>query len=201
MEKGNKKAPKGLWLRVILEDGTTYSRLGLHHWGDVQIWLEKYKSTPNVLQIDVMAQDHLVKSFKTTEEITMGALTAYREANPVNSSFRPNIDQKANPLYKQKAGPGKEFIVKAGLSFTLDDAMQADHGEYEYIDYLITFEDTPAFRNAQQFTDLEREYTLSLPSTEDRVRQLAVLREQYVGKSTGVKLAKIGKRFDIVDVE
>lgn len=131
----------------------------------------------------------------------MGALSAYREANPVSSTFRPNIDQKADPQYKRKAGPGKEFVVKAGLSFTLDDAYQSDHGEYKYIDYQIAFTNSPEFENATRFTDIEREYTLSLPETEDRVRQLAVLREQYVGKSQPVKLALFGKRFDIVDVE
>lgn len=131
----------------------------------------------------------------------MGALTAYREANPVSSTFRPNIDQKADPQYKRKAGPGKEFVVKAGLPFVLDDAYQSDHGEYKYIDYQITFTDSPEFINAAKFTDIEREYTLSLPETEDRVRQLALLREQYVGKSEPLKLALFGKRYDIVDVD
>ena len=129
----------------------------------------------------------------------MGALNAYREANPAGATFRPNIDQKANALYKQSAGPGKEFVIKAGLSFTLDDAFQSDHGEYKYVDYQITFADTPAFRNAQTFTDLEREYTLSLPETEDRVRQLAILREHFCGKPDVLKLTKTGKRFDIAE--
>lgn len=194
------KAPKGYWIKVLTKEQNsdivnTYSRLGLKHLGDVQIWLRKYKDTPGVFQIDVMINDHCIQSYTQEEIKTMGFAT-FQAENNYTTFAKPEI---------------KDALVAYEVPFDITDvnlvetAFVNDEGEKQYsIQYTIELRtETAEYRMAKAKKDLVSQYILSLPANNYRRNEMKDLIKPFLAehKKMPAVLSKSGKTYVFADVE
>lgn len=198
------KTRRGFWIRFYFEAGT-HDITGITTEAELYYRLTKYHLTPNIKCAKLFIGLHEIGPSIPQEDFTMSKLSEYRAENPLKSGRRtPNIDQKANPEYRQKAGPGKEFLVKSRLPFTISDAGVEAHGKYDYMDYTIEFVQCPRFEQASSFAEIERgPWILSLPASEERSEHYDnVLLPFYVETGQAVVLVRDGnKPFDFAEYD
>jgi hypothetical protein len=122
------------------------------------------------------------------------SLSTFAKENPrkefVEGDFPPFLTE-----------PTRTFFIMVGMPFSITNVRShlGDFGPQLWYDLQVDTTST-AYKNAVSQTDIAPKYTLSLPGSDRRVKQLHEVLNDYVTDKKKVKLIKDGKAFDFADV-
>lgn len=129
------------------------------------------------------------------------SLTSYREEHPVNAggNFLPDINNSDKA--KGPIGPGKDFLVRRHIPFTLTKWRPGPTTFGESFAYDIRIQNE-AFNEYQKKYDLVQEYSLIMNASKDNTdTHNDVLVPEYIGTDKLLCLQQTGKTYHFADYE
>lgn len=192
------KKHKGFWIRCHTIDGNIRDITGFRSLPDIEMAIKKYG--PQIIKIEAHIGVKLIKTF-IREGKTMGKFASFAAENPSQGGFAPFCSSQEKEALCAFKVP---FEIKSFKTVESTKFKNDDGSPQTSIWYNIDLDTTSdSYQFAQKVGNMQPSYTLQLPDSPRRQKQIADIIRPEIEDHGGclVCLKKIGKGYDFGDVE
>lgn len=198
MSKRKPMTPKGFWIRCYTAHSSK-DISGFKSLPDIELAVTKYG--PQIIKIEAHVGSKLLKTFIREEgNKTMGKFSTFANENP-NTGYAPFADSIVKESLAAFEIP---FSIVGSKTVESTKFTNQDGSPQTSIWYNIELDTkSDKYQWAQKVKNIETAYTLQLPDSPRRQKQLVELINPEIAQNGGcmVKLVKRGKAYDFDDAE